>query len=73
MVKLDRRERSEKVFSLELKKLRPFQVQKIDELLTLHGDYGEIRLIVQNGKLRYINNLVSYSVSEEKTTTEKTN
>lgn len=73
MVKSDRRERSEKVFSLELKKLRPFQVQKIDELLTLLGDYGEIRLIVQNGKLRYINNLVSYSVSEEKTTTEKTN
>lgn len=73
MVKSDCQEKAEKVFRLALKKLRPFQVQKIDELLTLLGDYGEIRLIVQNGKLRYINNLVSYSVSEEKNTADKTN
>jgi len=47
----------------KLKKLTPHQVQKIDDYLTSIVDYGEVRLIVQNGQLRYVNRLVSYLVS----------
>lgn len=47
----------------KLNRLMPHQVQKIDDYLTSIGEYGEVRLIVQNGQLRYINKLVSYMVS----------
>jgi hypothetical protein len=47
----------------KLKKLMPQQVQEIDDYLTSIGDYGEVRLVVQNGQLRYINKLISYLVS----------
>jgi hypothetical protein len=47
----------------KLKKLMPQQVQKIDDYLASIEDYGEVRLVVQNGQLRYINKLISYLVS----------
>jgi hypothetical protein len=47
----------------KLKKLTSHQVQEIDDCLTSIGEYGEVRLVVQNGQLRYINKLVSYLVS----------
>lgn len=49
-----------------LKKLKPEQVQKIDDYLTSIEEYGEVRLIVQNGQLRYINKMISYLVSARK-------
>lgn len=47
----------------KLKKLMPQQIEKIDDYLTSIGDYGEVRLVVQNGQLRYINKMISYLVS----------
>ena len=49
-----------------LKKLKPEQVQEIDDYLTSIEEYGEVRLIVQNGQLRYINKMISYLVSARK-------
>lgn len=46
--------KQEKTQVPKLKKLMPHQVQKIDDYLTSIGDYGEIRLVVQNGQLRYL-------------------
>jgi hypothetical protein len=45
---------------LKLKKLTPYLIGEIDEYLASIGDYGEIRLIVQNGELRYINCMASH-------------
>lgn len=45
---------------LELKKLSLSQIKRIDSLLASLGDYGEIHLIVQHGRLRYINKVESY-------------
>lgn len=50
----------------KLKKLKPEQVQRIDDYLTSIEEYGEVRLIVQNGQLRYINKMISYLVSAGK-------
>ncbi len=38
------------------------QVQRIDDLLRTVGDYGELRLIVQKGELRYLNKVESHKV-----------
>lgn len=46
---------------LKLKKLTVDQVRHIDELLASIGDYGELHLIIQNGELRYINKVESFS------------
>ena len=43
-----------------LRFLSPDQVRRIDELLCQLGEYGEVRLVVQHGELRYINKLESY-------------
>jgi len=51
---------------LRLKTLTPEQVERIDEVLTSLGDYGEVHLIVQKGELRYINKVESYKVWNEK-------
>ena len=54
---------------VKLNKLLPGHVQKIDEFLVSVGDYGEVRLVVQNGELRYINKLKSHkaqAVSKKK-------
>jgi hypothetical protein len=45
---------------IELKILNLDQIRRIDSLLALPGDYGEIHLIVQHGELRYINKVKSY-------------
>ena len=49
-----------------LKALTPEQVERVNELLTSIGDYGEIRLIIQRGELRYINKVESYKVCNDK-------
>jgi len=54
---------------LKLKNLTPEQVRRIDEYLSSVGDYGEVDLIVQHGKLRYINRIESYkawAIDEQK-------
>ena len=43
-----------------VKGLSPEQIEEINEYLTSVGEYGEIRLIVQNGELRYINTVASH-------------
>lgn len=47
--------------TLKLKKLTVDQVRHIDEILASLGDYGELHLIIQNGELRYINKVESFS------------
>ncbi len=37
-------------------------IQQINEFLLAIGDYGEIRLIIQRGEVRYINKVESYKV-----------
>ena len=44
-----------------LRRLTPAQVLRVDELLTQVGEYGEVRLIVQHGQLRFINKTESFS------------
>jgi hypothetical protein len=46
--------------SLKLRFLSATQVKRIDEVLSELGEYGEVRLVVQHGELRYINKLESY-------------
>lgn len=41
------------------KKLNLEQIKQIDEALASIGDYGEVRLILQHGELRYINKVES--------------
>jgi hypothetical protein len=41
------------------KALTPEQIRQINDCLVAIGDYGEIRLIVQRGELRYINKVES--------------
>ena len=43
-----------------LNKLSPEQINEINEYLDSLGEYGEIRLIVQHGELRYINTVASH-------------
>ena len=45
---------------LDLRLLSAEQVQRIDELLSEVGEYGEVHLIVQKCELRYINKVESY-------------
>ena len=45
---------------LQLKKLSLEQVLHIDEMLASIGEYGEVRLVIQHGELRYINRVQSY-------------
>lgn len=45
----------------KLKKLTLEQVKHIDEVLASLGDYGEVHLVIQNGELRYINRVESFS------------
>ncbi|MGE5072940.1 MAG: hypothetical protein ACM3MF_05890 [Anaerolineae bacterium] len=48
------------VVQVELKKLTREQVRQIDEALLSLDEYGEVRLIVQHGQLRYINRVESH-------------
>jgi hypothetical protein len=45
-----------------LKFLTPSQLSMIDEALSNLGDYGEVRLIVEKGRLRFIVTQKSYDV-----------
>ena len=45
---------------LKLRKLSLEHIKRIDEMLDELGEYGEVRLIVQRGELRYINKVESY-------------
>ena len=45
---------------LHLQHLTLEQIKRIDEILDELGQYGEVRLIVQRGELRYINKVESY-------------
>jgi hypothetical protein len=47
---------------LGLRKLTLEHIKHIDELLAAVGEYGEVRLIVQRGELRYINKVQSFKV-----------
>ncbi|HET9587152.1 MAG TPA: hypothetical protein VFO91_00060 [Anaerolineales bacterium] len=47
---------------LQLKKLTPEQVTRIDEVFASVGEYGEVHLVVQRGELRYINKVESFKV-----------
>jgi hypothetical protein len=47
---------------LRLKSLNLEQVRHIDQVLASLGEYGEVRLIVQHGELRYINKVESIKV-----------
>jgi hypothetical protein len=51
---------------LRFKALTPEQVDRVNELLTSIGEYGEIHLIIQRGELRYINKVESYKVWDVK-------
>ncbi|MFQ5409221.1 MAG: hypothetical protein ACE5FI_12475 [Anaerolineales bacterium] len=42
-----------------LKVLTPDQIRRIDALLAALGEGDELRLIVQNGQLRYLNRVAS--------------
>jgi hypothetical protein len=46
--------------TLKLRFLKPAQVKRIDDLLAQLGEYGEVRLVIQHGELRYINKVESY-------------
>ena len=47
---------------LKLLRLTLEQIKRIDEMLAEVGDYGEVRIIVQRGELRYINKVESYKL-----------
>ena len=50
---------------LQLLRLTPEQVKRIDALLAEIEEYGEVRIIVQKGELRYISKINSYKVADK--------
>ena len=52
--------------NLCLKTLTLEQVERIDEVLSSIGEYGEVHLIIQKGELRYINKVESYKAWNDK-------
>ena len=44
----------------ELKFLNPAQVSMVDEALASLGDYGEVRLVIEKGRLRFLVTQKSY-------------
>ncbi len=51
---------------LKLKKLTAEQIEQIDEYIVSLGDYGEIRLVIQHGELKYINKMESHKAWTDK-------
>lgn len=47
---------------INLKKLTPEHIRQIDDLLTGVGEYGEVILVVEHGRLKYINAMESHKV-----------
>ena len=56
----DGNDRPTRAIPLGLKKLTEQQVRQIDMALESVGEYGEVRLIVQHGQLRYVNRVESH-------------
>jgi hypothetical protein len=54
------------VVEVVLKKLTREQVIQVDEALASLDDYGEVRLIVQHGQLRYVNRVESHRAWDPK-------
>ncbi len=52
-------------FLAKLAKLTLSHILKIDKKLEEVGEYGEVRIIVQRGKLRYINKIESDKFEEQ--------
>jgi hypothetical protein len=50
--------------TIMLKVLTCSQVEKIDQMLSEMGDFGELRLIVKKGRVRFIEKLESYDAEE---------
>jgi hypothetical protein len=50
---------------LQLLRLTIEQVKRIDALLAEIEEYGEVRIIVQKGELRYISKINSYKIFEK--------
>lgn len=50
---------------LQLSRLTLEQVKRIDKLLAEIEDYGEVRIIVQKGELRYISKINSYKLFDK--------
>ena len=51
--------------NLQLLRLTVEQVKRIDALLAQIKEYGEVRIIVQKGELRYISKIESYKISDK--------
>ena len=49
---------------LRLARLTLAQIRRIDDMLVALPDYGEVRLIIQRGELRYINKVESFKAGE---------
>jgi hypothetical protein len=48
--------------SLRLKFLKPSQISMIDEALDKVGEFGEVRLVVERGRLRFLVTEKSFDV-----------
>jgi hypothetical protein len=57
--------------SSALRFLHPDQIEMIDEALCHTGDYGEVRLVVEKGKLRFI--VINTSVDVRNWNAQKAN
>lgn len=47
---------------IKLKKLTLEQIRQIDDLLNGVGEYGEVILVIENTRLKYINTMESHKV-----------
>jgi len=50
---------------MELCQLTPKLIKQIDDAINYIGKYGEVRIVVENGHLRYINVLKSDKADDE--------
>jgi hypothetical protein len=55
---------AERVEGSGLRFLDPHQVRMIDDALASLGEFGEIRLVIQKGELRYLVTQRSYDASK---------
>ena len=62
MTTSDKSQEPEPLYDLHLRKLTVQQVRQIDQFLVTLEEYGEIRLIVECGILKYINRVESHKV-----------
>lgn len=45
---------------LRLQRLTADQVQQIDDIIASLGEFGEVHLVIQHGRLKYINKMESH-------------